>query len=105
MLDVGIKHDAIPALVSRITPSIMCHILVSGKQHELDLFSSFPILCSFGPNFLLHSTFLKLQDQFFVTAGDDLVIEYCHWIVQGFVLGDAEGRGEGEEADNPVFLK
>lgn len=44
-------------------------------------------------------------NQFFVTAGDDLVIEYCNWILQGFVLRDVEGRGKGEEGNNPGFLR
>lgn len=105
MLGVGIKHDAIPAVVSRITPSLKCHILGSEKQHELDLFSPFPLLCSFGPDFILHSTFLELQDlyQFFVAAGHDLVIEYCYWILQGFVLRDVEGRGKEKRPIIQVF--
>lgn len=62
MLSVGIKCDAIPVLLSREgnpLPLVPCPCVRNVACVELDLFSFFPILCSFGTNFIFHSTFLK----------------------------------------------
>lgn len=65
MLNVGIKHDALPALVSGVTPHPLPHVPHPHVRKivcvSFDLFSSFPILSSFGPNFIFHSTCPKLQ--------------------------------------------
>lgn len=64
-LSVGIKHDAVPALVSRVTPHPLPHMprphVRKIARVRFDLFCSLPILSSFGPNFTFHSTCPDLQ--------------------------------------------
>lgn len=88
MLNVGIKHDALPAFVSRVTPHPLPHVPHPRVRKiacfRFDLFSSFPIVSSFGPNFIFHSTCPELQH---------------------LVLGNVEGRGKEGKVNNPICLK
>jgi len=74
---VGIKRGALPTLVSGVTPRLLPHMphlsVRKTARVRFDLFSSFPILSSFGLNFVFHNPGPELQHlyQFFVTAGDD----------------------------------